>query len=506
MWRSFRPGRPVMPSPEPNRRPGTATVRVPLGTQVGAWRVQRYIASGGWGSVYEGVLLESRRGVAAGVPRQVALKVLPTGSATPRLAAMLAETLHREVTSRAALEHPRLVRLLDVVLLSTPDQPELDGATVLVLELAQGSLADRLDHHPGPWPLPDATERLAEIAEGMQYIHESGWVHGDLKPSNVLLRSDGSCCLTDFGLAGILDGTHAYVPPIGTSDYAAPEQRETFAGTDGHQMRPSGDVWAFGVIAWRVLTGEMPFPGQSPSSRADSAGQFARGDRPLRAPTGLAAHWSSLLMDCLVPQAKARPSAAEVVDRIRHPGGHSRRRRVRRWALGAAAAAILVPVTWVAVDQTRRDAPTDAARAGSTASSRSTGPTSGPESTSTAPTSTAPTSTAPTPCQLNGATANDPNSNESFPEYVCQSLPSPLYASADGQLVVAQLTSRKSWFACYRRGARTPAGGDIWYYTQGDKVVPAYRGRHSWGFVPADVVLATSHPILGMVSCPATVG
>ncbi|MDX2862336.1 protein kinase domain-containing protein, partial [Streptomyces scabiei] len=188
--------------------------RLTPGYRVGDWEVGERIASGGWGTVYEGrPTLPRDEGPAApsGEGGQVvALKFLPTAGLAPRQARALVETARRETEVGRRTRHPRLIRMLDSVVLSEPGDPVLDGSVVLVMERAEHSLR-RLLERDGPGPAESEKVRLlTEICEGLAHLHGTGWVHGDLKPDNVLIMADGSARLSDFGLAVELDGTHGY--------------------------------------------------------------------------------------------------------------------------------------------------------------------------------------------------------------------------------------------------------------------------------------------------------
>jgi hypothetical protein len=486
------------------------TVRVPLGLRVGGpdggYEVLRIVASGAWGSVYAGrpvstgpATTDHVRGPGSGEDGgegdEVALKFLPTGTTTPRFTQLLSETLRREVESRTALRHPRLVHFVEVLTVDDPSVAELNGAAVLVMELAAGSLAGLLDRHPAGLPPPQGAARLAEIAEALAYMHRAGWVHGDLKPSNVLLRRDGTCCLTDFGLAGLLEGTHAYVPPLATPDYAPPERREAVATADGQQIRASGDIWAFGVIACRMLTGSMPLPGETGWARAQAAVEYVNGERPLALPDDLAEPWRRLIADCLAPDPATRPDAATVLRRITdldvtgwegtsatgRPETASQLGGRRRWwwaLLSLAALAGLVPVGWLAVG------PDGGARPAVNASADVADPSAGPD---------------PGTCRARPKKVTDPDvSHNSWPQvwYCANDVPTAVYADVDGRTPVASLLTPTSWFLCYRRG-----GGGVWYYTQGDVPASGWESRNSWGFVRAAAVHVTHHPYPGVPSC-----
>ncbi|MFC9292178.1 protein kinase, partial [Streptomyces sp. NPDC057052] len=229
-------------------------VPVPAGYRVGDWEVRAPLATGAFGSVYEARYTGTR----AGLPGTAALKFLPTGTSTPRRLAHLRDLVEREVELYRRLSHPRLIRLYETLTVDDPGRPGLDGATVLVLEKAEGSLAALLARSPRP---AEGPELLAQICEGLHQLHRAGWVHGDLKPANVLLMRDGSVRLADFNMAAELEGTHAYTPAFSTPDYTPPELLWSEIGERGRRIRPSADVWAFGVLAHLVLTHAFPLPG-----------------------------------------------------------------------------------------------------------------------------------------------------------------------------------------------------------------------------------------------------
>ncbi|WP_053657253.1 serine/threonine protein kinase [Streptomyces sp. MMG1121] len=312
-------------------------VAVPKGYRAGVWEVREPIATGAFGSVYA-----ARRAEAADdLPETAALKFLPTGTNTPRQLTHLRELVQREVELLRRLRRPRLIRMYETLVVDDPARPALDGATVLVLEKAEGSLSALLAGSPRPAAGPAL---LAQVCEGLVQLHRAGWVHGDLKPANVLLMADGSARLGDFNMAAELEGTHAYTPAFSTPDYTPPELLWAEIGDRGRRIRPSADVWAFGVLAHLVLTGAFPLPGGTPAARRDAAAGYARSTDDLRLSPELPDAWREIVRDCLARTHAERVGTDELARRVeaaatgRPPRRFPRRRR--RWAAltGAAVA------------------------------------------------------------------------------------------------------------------------------------------------------------------------
>lgn len=321
-------------------------VPVPKGYRVGVWEVRDPIATGAFGSVYEGRRTgDDLAGTGEELPRTAALKFLPTGTGTPRQLAHLRELIDREVELHRRLKQPRLIRMYGTLTVDDPGRPELDGATVLVLEKAERSLAALLAHSPRPEAGPAL---LAQICEGLAQLHRAGWVHGDLKPANVLLMKDGSARLADFNMAAELEGTHAYTPAFSTPDYTPPELLWSEIGTRGRQIRPSADVWAFGVLAHLVLTDSFPLPGGTPTARRDAAAAYARGTDELRLSPELPDTWRQIVRDCLSRTHADRVGTDTLLRRVAEAAGTGRPPRLprlgRRSTVIASATAATVAI------------------------------------------------------------------------------------------------------------------------------------------------------------------
>lgn len=189
--------------------------------------------------------------------RAVALKLLP---ATLAAEGDFRQRFQREAKTLTALQHPHIVQVFE--------SGELNGVAYMVMEyLAGQDLAAHLRVR-GRLLLSEAMPILTAIARALDHAHAQGFVHRDIKPSNVMLESkpDSStrAVLTDFGIAKILGG-HTHMTQtggmLGTFDYIAPEQIQGAADIDGR-----ADVYAFGVMAYQMLTGELPFKHHNPGA------------------------------------------------------------------------------------------------------------------------------------------------------------------------------------------------------------------------------------------------
>ncbi|MEV0321633.1 protein kinase [Streptomyces sp. NPDC050658] len=309
-------------------------VEVPYGYRVGNWEVREPIASGAFGSVYAARRTEPDTD---GLPAEAALKFLPTGSRTPRQLRHLQELADRELKLLSKLRRPRLIRMYEALTVDDPENPALDGATVMALERAEGSL-DTLIARSDPGPLPSGGPILAQICEGLSQLHRAGWVHGDLKPGNVLLLREAQVRLADFNLAAEMEGTHAYSLAFATPDYTPPELLWAEIGERGQLIRPTADIWAFGVVAHLVLTGTLPFPGTTSAARKDALLRYARGAEELRLSPELPAPWREIVTDCLAPthERRAPHSSESLLRRVEEAAGTDpapRLPRLRPWPL-----------------------------------------------------------------------------------------------------------------------------------------------------------------------------
>lgn len=210
--------------------------------QLGKYQLGQLLGQGGMGAVY--------RSFHPVLNQPVAVKVMQnTLAADPQAQ----QRFLREAQVVAGLAHPNIVNIFDVDI--------QDGRPYIVMEyLDAGSLADRLQ--AGPLTLAAALQLAAPLADALEYAHQRGLVHRDLKPANVLLRPDGSPVLADFGLARPVQADSAAQitatgAVMGTLAYMAPEQ------FSGQPTDARADIYSFGVMLYEMLTGRLPFTGDS---------------------------------------------------------------------------------------------------------------------------------------------------------------------------------------------------------------------------------------------------
>jgi len=222
--------------------------------------------------------------------RQVALKVFQPDIA----AAMGPARFRREIEIATRLEHPHILSLYD--------SGEAEGLLYYVMPyVKEESLRQRLDRE-GQLPIEDALRIAREMAEALDYAHDQGVVHRDVKPGNVLLQR-GHALLADFGVARALEASGAEKltgtgVSVGTPQYMAPEQVTGADTVDGR-----ADVYAAGAVLYEMLTGEAPYTGSTP--HAILAKRMAGPPTPIP----VLRETVSPDLDSIVQQAMARSAA-----------------------------------------------------------------------------------------------------------------------------------------------------------------------------------------------------
>ncbi len=205
----------------------------------GRYRVISRLGSGGMADVY---LAQDQL-----LGRDVAVKVLHHHFAEDQ---EFVERFRREASSAAALSHPNIVAIFD--------RGEWNGTYYIAMEYVAGRTLKALVREHGALEPAAAIEIVVQILRAARFAHRRGVIHRDLKPHNVILDEEGRARVTDFGIAraGASDMTLTG-SIMGTAQYLSPEQAQ------GHAVSASSDLYSIGVILYELLTGAVPFEGET---------------------------------------------------------------------------------------------------------------------------------------------------------------------------------------------------------------------------------------------------
>ena len=212
---------------------------------LGPYIITDWVGQGGMGQVFKAVHRV--------MGRECAVKVLPLARATDEAR----ESFKREIRMQAALDCPYLVRAFDA---------GQDGNVhYLVTEYVPGMDLRHLVKSRGPLPMQQAAKIIMQAALGLDYAHDKGLVHRDVKPGNVLVTPNGDAKVSDVGLAGfakdLVDDPRAG-KIVGTTDYLSPEQIRTPL-----DIKPSSDIYSLGCTLYYAVCGKVPFPGGDTRSK-----------------------------------------------------------------------------------------------------------------------------------------------------------------------------------------------------------------------------------------------
>jgi predicted Ser/Thr protein kinase len=276
----------------------------------------RVLAELGQGSASKVYLAEQE-----GTGRQVALKVVTCAEG------VAAERLAREARILASLDHSGLVR----VYAAGSEGPLCWLAMELV---AGGTLEERLQAGPLSWSV--AREIWLEVAQALAYLHESGVVHRDVKPANILLDGKGRAKLADFGLARTSEDARltSHGGTLGTPLFMAPEQVQSST-----HVGPSADVFSMGCVLYALLTGKSPFFAEHVAAVLQKVLHAPVPPLPVGAevPAGL----ESLLSEVMAKDARRRPRDARALLHLFADFESGTRRRRKRWLRRAVAASLM---------------------------------------------------------------------------------------------------------------------------------------------------------------------
>ena len=210
-----------------------------IGRQFGPYQIQSHLARGGMANVYLAQNVETE------TEPLVAIKLVHTSTGDN------CERFRRESKELCALHHDHILPVLAY--------GEQDAWCYLVTPyMESGTLTHCLNR--GPLSLEDATEIFSQIADALQYAHEQGILHRDIKSSNILMKDRHYAYLGDFGLVkriGLDTSLTISSFIIGTPEYMAPELAQKEAS-------PHSDIYALGILLYQMLTGQVPFKGDAP--------------------------------------------------------------------------------------------------------------------------------------------------------------------------------------------------------------------------------------------------
>ncbi len=203
----------------------------------GHCRLERKLGEGGMGVVYLATHTT--------LNKYVAVKVLRRDLNSDLRAA---ERFLREARSAARIEHPGVVQVYDI--------GQADGTFFIVMQYVEGTTLDEAVKKHGALPVPEAARIMGAICSGVREAHQSGVIHRDIKPDNILLGLDGSVKLADFGLARAIESDPNLSQTgrvFGTPNFMSPEQAM------GEKVDHRSDIFSLGATFYRVVTGRYPF-------------------------------------------------------------------------------------------------------------------------------------------------------------------------------------------------------------------------------------------------------
>ncbi len=256
------------------------------------YELQELVGGGGMADVYKArdVLLD----------RTVAVKILHEQF---KRDTEFIQKFHREAQAAAKLTHPNIVNIFDVGV--TGDDH------YIVMEYVPGStLKDRIKQE-GHLEVADALRVARDIASALAHAHANNLVHCDIKPHNILMMPDGSAKVADFGIArAVTESTMTYTGNVvGSVHYFSPEQAK------GTMITPRSDVYALGVVMYEMLTGQLPFTGETPVSIAmKHLQEQPRSVRQLE--PSIPPVVEAIVARAMQKDANLRPSSSELVQDI----------------------------------------------------------------------------------------------------------------------------------------------------------------------------------------------
>jgi len=217
-----------------------------IGQSIGRYQILEQVGEGGMATVYKA--LDTH------LDRFVAIKIIRKEVFSPSILERVLQRFEREGKTLAKLTHSNIVHVYDY--------GEFNGSPYLIMQFVDGGTLKQYMGSALAWQ--DAVRFILPIAQALSYAHQHGVVHRDVKPSNILVASEGIPLLTDFGIAKLLENEDGQTLTntgvgIGTPEYMAPEQCLGIKDIDGR-----ADMYSLGIVLYELLTGHKPFMADTP--------------------------------------------------------------------------------------------------------------------------------------------------------------------------------------------------------------------------------------------------
>jgi serine/threonine-protein kinase len=214
-----------------------------VGKKLGKYEITAKIGQGGMAIVY--------KAIDTTLQRTVALKVMLPHLSTD---AGFVKRFQQEAITAANLKHPHIVTIYEV--------GEQDSIYYIAMEYVPGRTLQQIIKKEGVLSLERTVKLFNQIADALTYAHRQGLIHRDIKPSNILVDTEDNVTLTDFGIAKAAQYVTIVTGPgrlMGTPQYMSPEHAE------GKELDHRSDIYALGVVLYEMLTGKVPFSGETPT-------------------------------------------------------------------------------------------------------------------------------------------------------------------------------------------------------------------------------------------------
>ena len=217
-----------------------------VGQNIGKYRVLDRVGRGGMGTVY--------RAIDETLHREVAIKVLNAELNDPEVA----KRFRAEAITVARLSHPGIATIYELF--------QHEGQWLMVMEFVRGETLEHMVDRMGPLSPQRSAELCMQALAALAHAHSMGVVHRDLKPANMMITETGAVKIMDFGIARVAGTEHLTNAGfmMGTPAYMAPEQ------VRGEEIDARADLYAMGVVFYRLTTAKLPFKGDTPFAMAQS--------------------------------------------------------------------------------------------------------------------------------------------------------------------------------------------------------------------------------------------